>query len=77
MASRFAALAAQLAPAVGPVFTGAFNAHLRESVHRGMIGSAERHADLDRLAPENGQGTVVGECDVAIAIDPDDRMREP
>ena len=44
---------------------------------RAELGSAERHADLDRLAPENGQGTVVGECDVAIAIDPDDRMREP
>jgi adenylate cyclase len=44
VALRFASLAEQLAPKLGPVLEAAFNAHLRESVSRGMIGRAEREA---------------------------------
>jgi adenylate cyclase len=42
VALRFAALAEQLTPALAPVLDAAFRAHLRESVARGMLGSAER-----------------------------------
>jgi adenylate cyclase len=41
VAERFDALAAQLTPALAPVLVAAFNAHLRESVHRGMLGRTE------------------------------------
>jgi adenylate cyclase len=44
VALRFAALARQLAPALAPVLVAAFNAHLRESVRRGILGRAEREA---------------------------------
>ena len=44
VATRFAALAEQLTPAVRPILIGAFNQHLRESVRRGMLGRAEREA---------------------------------
>lgn len=44
VALRFAALAEQLAPAFVPVLVAAYNAHLRESVRRGVIGRAEREA---------------------------------
>jgi len=44
VAERFAALAEQLQPAFAPVLVATFNAHLRESVHRGMISQAEREA---------------------------------
>jgi adenylate cyclase len=44
VALRFAALAQELAPKLAPVLQAAFNAHLRESVRRGMIGRAEREA---------------------------------
>jgi adenylate cyclase len=42
VALRFASLAEKLTPAVGPVLVAAYNAHLRESVRRGMISRAER-----------------------------------
>ena len=42
VAERFDALAEQLTPALEPVLIGTFNAHLRESIHRGMIGALER-----------------------------------
>ncbi len=54
VAERFAGLAEQLAPALAPVLTGAFNAHLRESVHRGMIGRAERASGQIVETPELG-----------------------
>jgi adenylate cyclase len=41
VALRFAALAEELAPRLSPVLEAAFNAHLRESVRRGMLGRAE------------------------------------
>ena len=41
VATRFAALAEQLTPAVAPILVGAFNQHLRESVRRGILGRAE------------------------------------
>ncbi len=41
VATRFATLAQQLAPAVKPILVGAFNQHLRESVRRGVLGRAE------------------------------------
>jgi adenylate cyclase len=44
VAGRFAALAEQLTPALGPVLTAAFGAHLSESVRRGMLGRSEREA---------------------------------
>ncbi len=44
VATRFAALAAQLTPAVAPILVGAFNQHLRESVRRGILGRAELEA---------------------------------
>ena len=44
MALRFAALAQELAPKLAPVLEGAFSAHLREAVRRGILGRAEREA---------------------------------
>jgi adenylate cyclase len=44
VATRFAALAEQLTPAVAPILVSAFNQHLRESVRRGMLGRAELEA---------------------------------
>ena len=41
VASRFADLAEELTPALGPVLIAAFGAHLRESVSRGMLGRNE------------------------------------
>jgi len=44
VAERFDTLAEQLTPALAPVLVSAFNAHLRESVHRAMISPADREA---------------------------------
>lgn len=44
LGERFAALAEHLTPALGPVLIAAFNAHLRETVRRAMIGRDERAA---------------------------------
>ena len=44
VAQRFEKLARQLTPAIEPVLTAAYGAHLRESVARGMIGREERAA---------------------------------
>jgi adenylate cyclase len=44
VALRFAALAQDLAPRLAPVLEAAFNAHLRDSVRRGIIGRAERES---------------------------------
>jgi adenylate cyclase len=44
VALRFAALAQELAPRLAPVLEAAFNAHLRDSVRRGIIGRAERES---------------------------------
>jgi adenylate cyclase len=41
VARRFDALAEQLLPALVPVLAGSFNAHMRESIHRAMIGTEE------------------------------------
>ncbi len=41
---RFATLTEELTPALSPVLTAAFNAHLRETVRRAMIGQAERES---------------------------------
>ncbi len=44
VALRFAGLAQELAPQLAPVLEGAFSAHLREAVRRGILGRAEREA---------------------------------
>jgi adenylate cyclase len=44
VATRFAQLAEEFAPAVHPVLVAAYNAHLRDAVRRGVIGAAERQA---------------------------------
>jgi adenylate cyclase len=44
VALRFAALAQRLTPAMSPVLVASFNAHLRESVRRGILGRAERES---------------------------------
>jgi adenylate cyclase len=41
VARRFDTLGEQLLPAVVPVLAAIFNAHLRESIHRAMIGQGE------------------------------------
>jgi adenylate cyclase len=41
VALRFTRLTELLAPAIAPVLVAAFDAHLRESVQRGVLGSAE------------------------------------
>jgi adenylate cyclase len=41
VARRFDTLGEQLLPAVVPVLAAVFNAHMRESIHRAMIGSGE------------------------------------
>jgi adenylate cyclase len=54
VARRFDSLAEQLMPALVPVLAGSFNAHLRESIHRAMIGASElesgRMPHLTRLS---------------------------
>lgn len=57
VAERFATLAEQLAPALGPVLIAAYNAHLRDAVRRGMIRRAERET-----------GHVRGEQDMAVSF---------
>jgi adenylate cyclase len=52
VAERFDDLAEQLTPALSPVLIGTFNAHLRESIHRGMIGALERQAGHIQEATE-------------------------
>ena len=44
VATRFASLAEDFAPAVHPVLVAAYNAHLRDAVRRGVLGAAERAA---------------------------------
>jgi adenylate cyclase len=44
VAARFAALAEELTPALAPVLVATLRSHLREAVHRGMLGRAEREA---------------------------------
>jgi adenylate cyclase len=58
VALRFAGLAEELAPNLAPVLEGAFSAHLREAVRRGIIGRAER---------ETGQVTSSQEMAVCFA----------
>jgi adenylate cyclase len=41
VARRFDALAGELMPALVPVLAGSFNAHLRESIHRAMLGTEQ------------------------------------
>jgi adenylate cyclase len=52
VAQRFAGLAQELAPKLAPVLEGAFSAHLREAVRRGIIGRAEREAGQVSAAQE-------------------------
>jgi adenylate cyclase len=49
VARRFDALALRLLPQLEPVLAGSFNAHMRASIHRAMIGTEERASG--RLAP--------------------------
>jgi adenylate cyclase len=44
VALRFAGLAEQLTPAVAPILTSGFKAHLRDSVQRGMLGREQLEA---------------------------------
>jgi adenylate cyclase len=57
VAFRLAALAEELRPAIAPVLTAAFVAHLREAVSRGMIGRAELAA-----------GTLAGSRELAVCF---------
>jgi adenylate cyclase len=41
---RFAALAEELTPSMRPVLVAAFSAHLRDMIHRAVIGAADREA---------------------------------
>ncbi len=44
VAERFAALAGQLTPAIGPVLSAAYKQHLADSVRRGMLSPAARES---------------------------------
>ena len=44
VADRFASMTEELVPAVRPILVGAFNAHLRDSVRRGILGREELEA---------------------------------
>ena len=44
VAERFASMTEELVPAVRPILVGAFNAHLRDGVRRGILGRAELEA---------------------------------
>ena len=44
VADRFASMTEELVPAVRPILVGAFNAHLRDGVRRGILGRAELEA---------------------------------
>jgi adenylate cyclase len=44
VAERFASMTAELVPAVRPILVGAFNAHLRDGVRRGILGREELEA---------------------------------
>jgi adenylate cyclase len=57
VAWRFAALAEQLTPALGPVLQSAFRAHLRESVSRGVLSRAELEA-----------GQLAGDQDLTVCF---------
>jgi adenylate cyclase len=57
VAQRFTALAEQLTPALSPVLVATFNAHLRDSVRRGIIGRAERES-----------GHIAGSQEVAVCF---------
>ena len=57
VAWRFAELAEQLVPAFSPVLLAAYQAHLRETVQRGMISREELAA-----------GQLVGEQDMAVCF---------
>jgi adenylate cyclase len=54
VALRFTSLAEQLAPAVGPVLVAGYNAHLRDSVGRGILGRNER--ETGRIAGSQQTG---------------------
>ncbi len=57
VARRFARLAEQLTPPVGPVLVAAFRGHLRETVQQGMISRAELAA-----------GHLAGEQETAVCF---------
>lgn len=57
VAWRFAELAEQMVPAVGPVLLAAYKAHLREGVQRGVLSRAELAA-----------GQLVGEQETAVCF---------
>ena len=57
VALRFAELAEQLTPAFAPILVAAFNAHLRDSVQRGVLGLAELEA-----------GDIAGAQDLAVCF---------
>ncbi len=44
VADRFASMTQELVPAVRPILVGAFNAHLRDGVRRGILGREELEA---------------------------------
>ncbi|HWD63539.1 MAG TPA: adenylate cyclase regulatory domain-containing protein [Solirubrobacteraceae bacterium] len=57
VAERFDQLAAELTPALTPVMEAAFNAHLRESVHRASLAQEERET-----------GRVAGQFDLVVCF---------
>lgn len=72
VALRFAALAEALTPAMQPVLTAAYTAHLRESVRRAVLGRAELEAgavpDAQRLAICFAD--LVGFTRMGVQVDP-------
>ncbi len=60
VAQRFATLAEELTPAVEPILVSGFNAHLRDSVRRGMLGRRE----LETGEPAVEQELAVGFADL-------------
>ena len=57
VADRFATLAEQLTPAMSPILTAAFTAHLRDTVERGMLGREERET-----------GDIAGSQELAVCF---------
>ena len=71
---RFAALAEELTPSMRPVLVAAFSAHLRDMIHRAVIGAADREAGQFAGAQGGGRlGKSVG--DKSLSSEAPDRLR--
>jgi adenylate cyclase len=72
VATRFAELAKTLAPAMQPVLTSAYTAHLREAVRRAVLGRAELEAGAVQDAQQLAIcfADLVGFTRMGVQIDP-------